>query len=166
MTCRSVQAQLSAYLDRELSGDEMLTIRTHLSDCSTCREEMEELRMLKRMLCSAPAPEPPADLADRLCAAVLSQDRARLLRDEEKPREERSTFRVAFLTFGGVAFASMALTFLLFNNVRPEEPNRGRPTAQNTRDLSVDVQRDQMYSIGMDATGGVPMFTSAQDVRP
>lgn len=166
MTCRSVQAQLSAYLDRELSGDEMLAVRSHLHDCPACREEVDELRMLKRMLGSAPAPEPPADFADRLCAAVLSQDRARILRDEEKPREERSTARVAFLTFGGVAFASMALTFLLVNNVRPEESHHGRPTAQNTRDLSFDVQRDQMYSVGMDATGGVPAFTSAQDVRP
>lgn len=162
MNCKTVQNQLSAYLDSELSGNEMLAIRQHISKCEGCREEEQSLRNLKRLLASSRTPEPSDDLADRLCAAVFAKDR-------KEPRSERhSVLRTSFFTFAGVAACSMALTFAVVNsahsgnapsaNLVPQDAGKGH-------DLAFDIQRDQVYSAGMDATSGVPVISSLHDVH-
>jgi predicted anti-sigma-YlaC factor YlaD len=162
MNCKSVQNQLSAYLDREIAGDEMLAIRAHLHDCAECREEAEALKTLKRMLTASPVPEPPADLADRLCATVFATRPA----DVER-RERRVTLRVSLLTFGSVAALSMALTFGALTNARPGSSPATSAVAKDAtpHDLAFEVQRDQMYAVGFDTTSSVPVISSSTHVR-
>ena len=50
MNCGRVSNQLSAYVDRELTGAEMLHIRSHLGACESCRAEHEALYRMKMML--------------------------------------------------------------------------------------------------------------------
>lgn len=52
MNCRRVSSLLSAYLDAELTGHEMLEIRAHLDACAACRGEHEALGETKRLLSS------------------------------------------------------------------------------------------------------------------
>ena len=59
MNCGRVSNQLSAYLDRELTGVEMLQIRRHLTECDRCRSEHEALSRLKMMLGRLQSLEPP-----------------------------------------------------------------------------------------------------------
>ena len=47
MNCHRVTNLLSAYVDGELTGVEMLSIRRHLSDCGECAEEYEAVRFTK-----------------------------------------------------------------------------------------------------------------------
>ena len=58
MNCRRVNALLSAYLDGELTGFEMLQIRDHIARCSDCREEQESLQSIKSMLAALPQHDP------------------------------------------------------------------------------------------------------------
>lgn len=60
MNCGRVSNQLSAYLDRELTGTEMLQIRSHLGDCDRCRDEYEALGRIKMMLGRLRSTEPSA----------------------------------------------------------------------------------------------------------
>ncbi|AIE84943.1 anti-sigma factor family protein [Fimbriimonas ginsengisoli] len=164
MNCKSVQNQLSAYLDREVAGDEMLAIRAHLHDCDECRDEAEALKMLKRMLTESPVPEPSADFADRLCAAVLS---SRTSMDVEK-RDNRITLRASLITFSSVAAFSMALTFAALTNSRPGSSPTAVPMSVDTassHDLAFQVQRDQMWATGLDSTSGVPVISSPSHAR-
>jgi len=75
MNCGRVSNQLSAYLDRELTGAEMLSIRSHLGDCASCRAEYEALGRMKTMLGRLRTPEPGPELvaaaARRFEQAVL-----------------------------------------------------------------------------------------------
>ena len=48
MNCRKVQSLISAYVDSELPGVEMLSVRQHLSDCAECNSEFEALLRIKR----------------------------------------------------------------------------------------------------------------------
>ncbi len=48
VNCRRVVNLISAYVDGELTGAEMLAIRRHLSDCPECAEEHESMRFAKR----------------------------------------------------------------------------------------------------------------------
>lgn len=52
MNCRRINSLLSAYLDSELTGAEMLSVRDHLDRCDACREEYEALRETKRLVAS------------------------------------------------------------------------------------------------------------------
>jgi len=163
MNCKAVQNQLSAYLDSELSGNEMLAIRQHISGCEACCEEEKALRTLKRMLASSRTPEPSDDLADRLCAAVFAKDR------KDSRVERGSLLRASFITFAGVAACSMALTFAVVNSARsaasPAAASLGSQDVPKGHDLAFYIQRDQVYSAGTDATSGVPVISSLHDAR-
>lgn len=154
MNCKSVQSRLSAYLDREMNGDELLQVRRHLSNCPDCREEEESLRTLRRLLAEAPIPEPPADLADRLTARVLA---------ERVEVRRRSQFKLGFATFAGVAACSMLGTFLLIGSLRSTsdaDPSIAAKQEAAQEDLRFEVQRDQAYAAGFDAIGGAPVFSA------
>lgn len=105
MNCKTVQNRLSAYLDRELGGDELLQMRAHMSMCRECRCEAEGLRTLKSLLGGIECPEPPSDLPQRLTAAVLRQ----------RFEEPRRTIRISALMFAGVTACSMLATLLVLN---------------------------------------------------
>lgn len=63
MNCRHVVNLMSAYLDSELTGAEMLEIRRHLNECSECREEYESLKMTKLAIARLRTVTPSRDLA-------------------------------------------------------------------------------------------------------
>lgn len=73
MNCGRVQALLSAYVDREVTGHEMMEIRHHLHQCEACREEESGLRQIKEMMNRVSVPEPDGCFEDRLVDTVFSQ---------------------------------------------------------------------------------------------
>jgi len=148
MNCKGVQPLLSAYLDRELSGDEMLDIRAHLSECRECQFEADNLRSLKRLLMGMEAPEPPIDFESRLVASVMHP------RDE--PARPRRVFASA-LVFAGVAACSMFVTLFVISNAQ-----RPIQTVQlHDRTIPFEIQRDQAFSGSDDPLGGAPLITAA-----
>lgn len=69
VNCRRICSLLSAYIDAELTGYEMLEIRAHLDDCAPCRMEHESLRATKHLLGSLALKAPREELE----ALLLSQ---------------------------------------------------------------------------------------------
>ncbi|MBC8139208.1 MAG: zf-HC2 domain-containing protein [Fibrella sp.] len=57
---------LSAYIDRELTGMEMLEVRAHVEQCEGCRAEQESLAQTKRLLSSLSYTTPRAELEQLL----------------------------------------------------------------------------------------------------
>ena len=70
MNCRRVINSISAYVDGELTGAEMLEIRRHLSECPDCREEYDSIRQVKFSIAGlrtvTPRPEFVASIVSRL----------------------------------------------------------------------------------------------------
>ncbi len=66
MNCRKVQSLISAYVDCELPGVEMLSIRQHLSECSECSFEYESLLRVKRVFGSMAPKTPSPALTERI----------------------------------------------------------------------------------------------------
>jgi anti-sigma factor RsiW len=62
MNCRRVVSLMSAYVDGELTGAEMLAIRRHISDCRDCSAEYESLKMTKLALARLRTIRPRKDL--------------------------------------------------------------------------------------------------------
>lgn len=63
MNCRRVLNSISAYVDGELTGAEMLEIRRHLSECRECSEEYEMVRSMKFAVARLRTVTPPVHLA-------------------------------------------------------------------------------------------------------
>lgn len=70
MNCRQVSALISAYMDGELAGVEMLAIKRHLSLCQACNEEYESIRSVKRMMSRLSYVAPKQDLAVVICSRL------------------------------------------------------------------------------------------------
>lgn len=70
MNCRRVSNLLSAYMDAELAGAEMLEIRAHLDRCPTCQREYESLLQTKRLLGSLALRMPRVEFEAALVGGV------------------------------------------------------------------------------------------------
>ncbi|MDH7601990.1 MAG: zf-HC2 domain-containing protein [Armatimonadota bacterium] len=77
MNCRKVTNLVSAYIDGELTGAEMLAIRRHLSECAECAKEYESLRSLKQAMARLRTAVPRKDLAAVVIAKIEEQHSAR-----------------------------------------------------------------------------------------
>jgi anti-sigma factor RsiW len=67
MHCGRVSNLISAYIDRELAGTEMLQIRRHLEGCPGCSAAYGSLRRVKSLIAAAPSTE----RSDDATAAVM-----------------------------------------------------------------------------------------------
>lgn len=70
MTHARLARQLSAYLDGELTEMDADGVRVHLTQCSTCREELARLRAVKALLARLPEREMPEELLTALRARL------------------------------------------------------------------------------------------------
>ncbi len=50
MECPSIQEQLSAYLDGEISLEDQVNVKCHLESCESCAREYEQLRRMTQAL--------------------------------------------------------------------------------------------------------------------
>jgi hypothetical protein len=101
---------LGAYALGQLDGEERAGIEAHLEGCPECRAEAESMAMLSRLLPLAdpasfgPAPQPPAELGDRVAATIGAE------RDHSRKRR-----RWGFgLALGGATAAVAAALLAIF----------------------------------------------------
>lgn len=101
MSAHRLQQQLSAYLDGELTPDEMAEVRRHLTDCQACQEELDGLRATKTMLAGLKQPELPTDFAAGLWARI------------ERPQQQAWASPLAWFRRPALAVAAVALALVL-----------------------------------------------------
>ncbi|MFA0750163.1 MAG: hypothetical protein SLRJCFUN_000566 [Candidatus Fervidibacter sp.] len=80
MTCQQVRSHLSEYWSGELPSEFRQAIAIHLQGCPACQQEWGKFCEAMRNLRSLTAPEPPADLPQRISAAIRSRHRLALRR--------------------------------------------------------------------------------------
>ncbi len=79
MSCPQTQAQLTAYLDGELDGDDGTVVRGHLRTCAECRDVAAAEAALRDGLRALPTLDPPAAMwagvQARLAASEVAESR-------------------------------------------------------------------------------------------
>jgi hypothetical protein len=70
MQCKKFESLTSAYLDRELVGNEAADFHVHLSDCSGCSSYMVEVEEMSLVLRRSSPPEIPVELRSYVMTAV------------------------------------------------------------------------------------------------
>lgn len=136
--CKYVSARLSAYVDGELSGNEMLSVQRHVQRCSACAKEIEEMRAAKRQLGAFPDVPIPAGLEDRLVESVF---RAQV-------RQRRRSI-IAF----GSAVVALCGAFAVVAIVRANQ-EQAMAERQRMNDRAFEVARDQAYMERYDSLDG------------
>ncbi len=78
MNCKTVQTSLSAHLDGRLPEAEGREVSLHLSKCSHCELQFDQMMYLRKAVASLPMAAPPPELTVRL-RVMASRERARVL---------------------------------------------------------------------------------------
>lgn len=136
MSCNTVQTKLSAYLDGEMSGAEMLLTRSHVNSCEKCQRELDSLKSAQIVLRSLPVvPEPSPMLPSMIMEKVTSERRGHL----------RLGLTLA-LALPVIAFLAIAM-------------NRPTPRPVPDRNVAINQQlaNDQVYDAGNDSTSGASL---------
>ncbi len=120
MNCLDMQERLSAYLDGDLSPEEMKEVAAHLSGCESCQAVLSELREVRDALRSLPEVEIPEDLH----ATIMERIRPHMKQKKQRrwaffsldirswgyrqwiPVTAAMMVLVMFLTLGGVMWYS------------------------------------------------------------
>lgn len=142
MNCRNCEQSLSAYLDNELGGEQMLRLRQHLADCEYCREELEALRDLKMLLAQVPTIEPRAGFEERLLQTVFS----------EEPAKTRRLPWVAAISVAAACGAVMVATQF--------RTNQTAPTQVASTNLTPLEEDQALAAAGDPLSGQPPMVTT------
>lgn len=151
MTCRAVESRLSAYLDGELTGAEMIEIRRHIDGCSTCASEAQAIRRIKMLVVAQQELEPESGFEGRLIARVF----------RSQPRTRRAAWASA-ISLTAIVVAAGVLAFFVSTWISPPP----RPTASGTDAGSLDLAHDQMYFNATDPLSGpAPVVSASYDQR-
>ena len=105
MNCQIAQNSLSAYLDRELSGEQMIALRSHLEVCAECARELDSLRGLKSSLGRLSVMEPREGFAE---------DVMRLVRNAPVQPAPRISLPLVLATSAAAAVVAVVLFGALF----------------------------------------------------
>jgi anti-sigma factor RsiW len=104
MKCRHVKKIISQYVDDELKPGEKKNFDSHIQDCASCREELEETRALHQMFDSARRFPAPHGFATRVLANLEEKKGLRPLNLLPiKPiflRTVKVTFALVVMTIG------------------------------------------------------------------
>jgi hypothetical protein len=113
ITCDAVRQKLSAFVDGELPGGDMLGVAEHLAICRECAGEVDGMRDLGEELRGMAASAAPAPALDGLADGVISRVRA------EASQSWRAVFARAIedwhwavVGLGSVAATSTTLLFV------------------------------------------------------
>jgi hypothetical protein len=120
MLCEETRQSLSLYVDDCVSLPARVGIDEHLDRCPVCRNELAELRSLRRRLSLMTPPAPPADLAATISNALAIEAAAR--RQEPNPSLGHRIARFVepwLMPYSAGSFASVLMFFLMFTALRP-----------------------------------------------
>lgn len=113
--CHRMKSLLSAYIDREMTGEEAYLMREHISLCESCALEYEELRRVKQILAELPEVEPSDDFLDNTKTAVFANEK------------QKSISKRGLLIGTSMAAATLFLTFALMQWVDVQQNKANSP---------------------------------------
>jgi anti-sigma factor RsiW len=102
---------MSAYVDGELTGVEMLEIRRHLNECTECAEEYESTRFTKQMIFRLATVKPREDLVTSILTnldAIEVPHYQRMLNSAARFVHQKLSPVAAALAVSGVALVIMS----------------------------------------------------------
>lgn len=120
MLCEETRQSLSLYVDDCVSLPTRVAVDEHIDRCPVCRDEVIELRALRRRLSLMTPPAPPSDLAATISDALAIEAAAR--RQQPTPSLAQRITKIVepwVMPYSAGSFASVLMFFLMFMALRP-----------------------------------------------
>ncbi len=76
LACQDVQAEISNYLDEDLSPDIRRALEAHLSTCRTCQILLDSVRKTLRIVTDSGSVELPVEDSSRLVQRIMARVRS------------------------------------------------------------------------------------------
>jgi putative zinc finger protein len=153
MLCEETRQSLSLYVDDCVSLPARVAIEEHLEHCPVCRDEVVELRSLKRRLSLLKPPLPPADLAPAISNALAIEAAAR--RQQPNPSLGHRVARFIepwVMPYSAGSFASVLMFFLMFIALRPHFVALREAAAQSRGGVIIIQTLDGGYDLSKPVT--------------
>jgi anti-sigma factor RsiW len=144
MKCTNVRKKISQYIDNELNLDEKKAFDSHIRDCASCREELEETQALHQLFVSAERFPAPHGFTTRVLANLEAKEGWRL--------RSLLSIRPFFMRAAQVAFALVVMTIgIISGNLLLAErtDHNGQAAVQETFSL------DLFQATPPDSIGGI-----------
>ena len=119
MLCEETKQSLSLYVDDCVSLPTRVAIDEHLDRCPVCRDELIELRSLKRRLSLLTPPAPPPDLAITISDLLGIEAAARRQPTPSLLQRVARFIQPRLMPYTAGSFASVLMFFLMFTALRP-----------------------------------------------
>jgi len=84
MDCGVAQELISSYIDGELNGEETRQLEVHIENCSECRQRLERMKAMVRMVGELGEEELPDGFLDRLQARLEAEQVTGTVRRQHK----------------------------------------------------------------------------------
>ena len=76
LACQDVQAEISNYLDEDLSPDIRRALEAHLGTCRTCQILLDSVRKTLRIVTDSGSVELPVEKSSRLVQRIMARVRS------------------------------------------------------------------------------------------
>jgi hypothetical protein len=136
-SCRDWRLSLGAYALGDLPAQERVALEAHLEGCPECRAEAESLGAVAQLLpladpdrFSRPAPQPAADLGQRVAVAIGG---------ERRVRERRRRWRFGLALSGAAAAAAAALAIVVLPGGGSGQPEQHVRFASLPAGIKIDA---------------------------
>lgn len=157
MNCRKVQNSISAYIDSELTGTEMLMIRDHINNCVTCNQEYRSLLRLKRSFGRMSSKQCPNDLTNRIYNAIAYEPEKRSRKTIKFPQPNLGLTTAKF-RYAAMGAGVLCMLILLASGSMKTDTHRN--TSEYHMELSSLINDDQNTFAGFHGEKTSPSLTN------
>jgi hypothetical protein len=142
MLCEETRQSLSLYVDDCISLPARIAIDEHIDRCPVCRDEVVELRALKRQLSWMTPPAVPAELAATISNALAIEAAARRQQPAASLGRRVARFIEPWvMPYSAGSFASVIMFFLMFAALRPHFVALREAAASQRTDRGYDIHQ-------------------------
>lgn len=129
MKCNEIRELLSPYIDKMLDESEMHEVEEHLSACSGCRNEYNEIKEMVDMLGQATMVPVPDEFSFRLKKALKEEKQNLIKEGIIEKRSSKNRWRI--VTSVAAVFAVGVVSFGLYHDILGILPNQMNDQAQS-----------------------------------
>jgi hypothetical protein len=176
MSCADIKKQLTDYIDGSLSNDTETLLKDHISSCSLCRKDLEDLKKTISLVNNLKEVEPPSWYAQKIMSQIKQESTQKGGLDKLKDFFTIGIQIKVLASVFTVLFAIFIYTTIISEpnhlNIQTQNPVADAARPENTRTDKNNTLADSVKTVPQDRLSDNPPFeqkgleTSSNKLKP